>query len=135
MAVFEYFNIDEVNDCLVLILNNVRQQYRIANRAWNLQHPDQAFDVRPIWDLWVRHHFSEMVTYTRTRITYWLDRLDSRWTGISTFTATRALQDVQRIRNRLNTIVRLSTDGLASDIGDDSANDPPAQIEPTDREE
>jgi uncharacterized protein YijF (DUF1287 family) len=35
-------------DCLVLILNKVREQYRIANRAWNLQRPDQAFDIRPI---------------------------------------------------------------------------------------
>lgn len=74
-----------------------------------------------------------MVTYTRPRITYWLDRLDSRWTGISNFMATRALQGIQRIRNRLNTIVRLSTDDLVSDIGDYNANDPPAQIEPTDR--
>jgi hypothetical protein len=135
MTVFTYLNHNEVHDCLVKICNDIRDQLRTANRAWNVANPTQTFDIRPIWDRWIRNHFTQMASYTRTRMRYWLDEVDERWDGVDSTMATRSRQDAQRIRDSIDTVVTVNVNGLDSATSQDDANDPPLATEATDIEE
>ncbi|KAF4220904.1 hypothetical protein CNMCM6457_002152 [Aspergillus fumigatiaffinis] len=126
-AVFRYLDGEEVRECMIELLNDFRAELRVLIRAWNAGHPNQRWESRPIWDLWMRHQFTEMVRNAQERVSYWLDELESAWANENTPLAARVRSessDINRLRNQIANRIRFPLDGLEEAMPVDDANDP-----------
>jgi hypothetical protein len=112
---------------MIELLNDFRAELRVLIRAWNAGHPNQRWESRPIWDLWMRHQFTEMVRNAQERVSYWLDELESAWANENTPLAARVRSessDINRLRNQIANRIRFPLDGLEEAMPVDDANDP-----------
>lgn len=112
VGTFNYLNHATVNGYLMTTLNDLGDQFQLAETAWNAANPNDQVQLVAFWDEWIRDFLQHVVTTARNWANRAAQEAATEWAGRPTNQQPYYNDALVAIQNLINQINAINVAGL-----------------------